>query len=90
MSFRPELYAIEILFLELQLLSLTDERRPKDFILKFDPIVHQLADAAESRLILASFKQYLAEDWEFGFMLNYLVPDFTTKMLLERTPKLIA
>ena len=83
MEFRPDLYAIEILFLELQMLSTTKDRDPGEIISKLKEVLQLLKRAPAKKLILASFKQYLLRDWEFGFMLNYLFRDLTTEKILE-------
>jgi hypothetical protein len=84
MEFRPDLYAIEILFLELQMLSTAKDRDPGKIISKFKEVVQYLERASAKKRNLASFRQYLLGDWEFGFMLNYLFRDLTTEKILEK------
>jgi hypothetical protein len=72
LQFRPELHAIEMLFLELQLLSLTQDRDPKKLISKFKGVTQYLKRTLARKQILASFEAYLIKDWELNFILNYL------------------
>jgi hypothetical protein len=83
LEFRPELYAIEILFLALQLLSADKDREPEKFIYLLDEVVQYQKRASAEKKILASFKQYLLQDWELDFILSYLFPNYTTKKLIE-------
>jgi hypothetical protein len=83
LEFRPELYAIEILFLELQLMSTVKSREPEKFISLFLEVIQYLRSASARERILASFRQYLLQDWEFGFILNYLFPKYTTEKIFE-------
>jgi hypothetical protein len=85
LEYRPELYAIEILFLELQLLSTATEKSEHNFISKCGEIIQYLKNAPAGKKFLTAFKQNLKKDWEFNFTLNYFFPNYTTKILLEKT-----
>jgi hypothetical protein len=83
LEFRPELYAIDILFLELQLLATVKDREPKKFISLFEEVVQYQKKAPAGKKILSSFEQYLLQDWELDFILSYLFPNYTTKKLIK-------
>jgi hypothetical protein len=83
LDFRPELYAIEILFLNVQLLITDKDRQLEKFIPEFRKIVQYLKSAPAEKQILSSFKQYLLQDWELDFILNYHFPNCTMEKLLK-------
>jgi hypothetical protein len=85
LDFRPDLFALELLFLELQLIATDEDKHPEHLIAQLKKIIQNLQHAPKAKQIKNSFKQYLHQDWELDFILNYLFPDLTAEKLLRKT-----
>jgi hypothetical protein len=83
LEYRPELYAIEILFLQLQLLSIAKNKQIGELISKLKEIVQTLKHAPAGQEHMSSFRRYLLKDWELNFFLDYLFPEIKIEGFLK-------
>jgi hypothetical protein len=89
-TYKSELVAIEILYQKLQLLVYKGYDDKDQFFESLAETLHALVSEQDSWAVMDSFIEYLSDDWEFRFTLNYLLrkeiysDEYPFKELMER------